>query len=82
MNRHSSPRTDHAAGTIGGLSIALLGTWHGLIGLAAGTAAMILVTAITALAPELFWLCALRQPSRDLFRLLRQFPARDACANF
>ncbi len=78
MSRLSHPPARCMAGAIAGTQLAVLGAGHGLTGLAIGAAAMILTTAITALAPDLFWLRALRQPARDLHRLLRQFPAQDA----
>jgi hypothetical protein len=78
MSRLSHARAHCTVGAIAGTPLAVLGAGHGLTGLAIGATAVILATAITALAPELFWLLALRQPARDLHRLLRQLPPQDA----
>lgn len=64
--------------TIAGASLFLPSTGHGPAALAIAAATIIAVTMIIVLGPELFWLLALRQPSRDLRRLMRKLPPRDA----
>jgi hypothetical protein len=76
--RRRAARPSCAAGAAITAPIALIGPGHGLAGLAIAAAALITIATVIALAPELFWLLALRQPSRDLHRLLRQLPPQDA----
>jgi hypothetical protein len=63
---------------VAGVSVVLPYAGHGLAGLAIAAVTIIAVTAITVLGPELFWLLALRQPSRDLRRLMRKLTPQDA----
>ena len=66
-----------ANGTTAASAITLAALGHGLPGLVIAAVVLIATRTITALAPYLFWLCALAQPARDLRRARRHATTTD-----